>query len=280
MLIFKRIADLTAHLSEVRNNNLTIGFVPTMGALHQGHLSLIETSLNDGHYTVCSIFVNPAQFNDSSDLAKYPRTVEKDTEMLQNACCNVLFLPEVSEIYPGEDRRVFHFGHLDEILEAKFRPGHFNGVAKVVSILLNIVEPHTAYFGSKDYQQLLIVKELVKQLNLPVIIKPCAIVREKDGLAMSSRNMRLSSAEREAAALIPQLLYKAAAMKKECADIAAIKQQVTEALSHNELYKLEYFEICHPDTLLPLERLHSSDKALALIACFIGPVRLIDNLNI
>ena len=280
MLIFKRIAELKAHLQEVKKNSRSVGFVPTMGALHKGHLSLISASKNDGHYTVCSIFVNPAQFNDATDLAKYPRTVEKDTEMLLAAGCDVLFLPDVKEIYPEEDLRTFHFGHLDEILEAKYRPGHFNGVAKVVSILFQIVEPHTAYFGSKDYQQVMIVKELVKQTAIPLIIKSCPVIREKDGLAMSSRNVRLSAEERKAAALIPALLFKAAEMKKNGIDIAEIKEMVNTGLSQNPVYRLDYFEICDPETLKPLYHLNPAISSIALIACFVGQVRLIDNLTL
>jgi pantoate--beta-alanine ligase len=277
MLIAETKNDLNAHLNGLDSRLHKIGFVPTMGALHPGHISLIQESKKQGHFTVCSIFVNPTQFNNASDLNNYPRTLQKDLEMLRNAGCDLVFTPSVEEIYPTEDTRVFDFGQLESILEGAFRPGHFNGVAKVVSILFDLVKPHVAYFGKKDYQQLLIVKELVKKLQLPIEIIGCPIIREADGLAMSSRNMRLNDEERKAAKLIPEALQKAKVMKAAGISAAEIKQTVKETFAHNSIYRFEYFEICNPDDLQSITKLESSTKAIGLIACFVGQIRLIDN---
>ncbi len=280
MLIYETKNDLIAHLNAVAEDSKKTGFVPTMGALHHGHLSLIAQSLKEGHYTVCSIFVNPTQFNNPSDLIHYPRTVEQDLLLLEKSGCNVVFIPPVSEIYPQKDNRSFHFGNLDKILEGAFRPGHFNGVAQVVSILFDIVKPHTAYFGKKDYQQLLIIKELVNQLHLNINIIGCATLRETDGLAMSSRNVRLSATEREAAKLIPAMLEEAKKMKQSGFNFNAIKNTVLQAFETNPLYKPEYFDICNPDTLESLNDLKPESSAIALMACYVGEIRLIDNLEL
>ncbi len=280
MLIFTTSEAIQAHLISVLKQGKKIGFVPTMGALHKGHMSLIDQSLSDGNYTVCSIFVNPTQFNDKSDLENYPRTPEKDLKMLEDAGCNAVFMPSVEEIYPQEDNRTFEFGHLDRVLEGAHRPGHFNGVAKVVSILFSIIKPDVAYFGSKDYQQVMIIRSLVDQLQIPVNIVPCAIIREADGLAMSSRNMRLSDEERKAAVILPKLLNDASDMKTRGDTLQHIKQYVVNELKKNSIYKLDYFEICDPNTLLALEEISPGMDAIALIACFVGKIRLIDNLKI
>src|SRR5688572_16499583 len=209
MITVRTKTELDILLGKYREQGKVLGLVPTMGSLHDGHISLIANSLKNTDVTICSIFVNPAVFNDSSDLALYPRMPEKDALMLEKAGCHVLFLPPVEEIYPQKDTRTFDFGNLDKILEGAHRPGHFNGVAQVVSILFDIVKPSKAFFGSKDYQQLLIIKELVKVLKLNIQIVACPTLREKDGLAMSSRNMRLNAEERQAAALIPALMQEA-----------------------------------------------------------------------
>ena len=255
-----------------------IGFVPTMGALHEGHISLIETSRRNSDITVCSIFVNPTQFNDKADLERYPRMPEKDALMLEKACCDILFLPEVSEIYPEKDTRIFDFGLLDKILEGEHRPGHFNGVAQVVSRLFDIVKPDKAFFGSKDYQQLLVIRELTGRLKLNVEIVACPTLRESDGLAMSSRNMLLKPAERKAASLIPALMKEAKSFKEKGHSIEEIKKFVGEKLSGDPIYKLDYYEICDASTLQPLHSLSPDIKSISLIACFVGKIRLIDNL--
>ncbi|MFO0356039.1 MAG: pantoate--beta-alanine ligase [Sphingobacteriaceae bacterium] len=278
MLIFDTKSALNAHLESIKSQNIQIGFVPTMGALHPGHTSLIDLSKKRGLFTICSIFVNPTQFNDQNDLKNYPRTPEKDLEMLKLAGCDAVFMPSVSEIYPKEDKRQFDFGHLDTILEGAHRPGHFLGVAKVVSILFDIVKPHIAFFGSKDYQQVMVIKELVRQLKLSIEIVPCPIIREADGLAMSSRNMRLNKEEREAAKLIPVLLNEAKRMKLAGKSLQEIKLMVNERLNGNQIYKLDYFEICDPNNLNLLNEVKPNTPSIALIACFVGQIRLIDNL--
>ncbi len=278
MLIFTGNIDLIKHLNEIRAKSKTIGFIPTMGALHEGHMSLINESKKLSLYTVCSIFVNPTQFNDKKDLENYPRTPEKDLEMLRQSGCDVVFMPSENEIYPKEDTRVFDFGELDSILEGAHRPGHFNGVAKVVSILFDVVKPDISFFGSKDYQQVMVIKALVKQLNLPITIVACPIIREADGLAMSSRNMRLIKEEREAAKLIPLLLNEAKALLNAGKPISEIKGFISQKLAQNPIYKLDYFEICNPNTLQILHDQNEVKSGIALIACFVGNIRLIDNL--
>ncbi len=251
-----------------------------MGALHLGHVSLIKESKNKGFYTVCSIFVNPTQFNDPKDLENYPRTPKNDTDLLIKAGCDVLFMPSVAEMYPKTDNRNFEFGHLDTILESNFRPGHFLGVAKIVSLLFESVTPDFAFFGSKDYQQVMVINELVNQLKLPVKIVPCPIIREADGLAMSSRNSRLSLEERKAAARIPQILNEVKTLKLGGKTIAELKEFVKNEAEKEPLFKLDYFEICNPQNLTILDFLPSNQNAIALIACFVGRVRLIDNMPI
>ncbi len=278
MIIVGTKNELGQILGKYRENGNTIGFVPTMGALHEGHISLIRSSLENTDITICSIFVNPTQFNDAGDLARYPRMPEKDAQMLEKAGCDILFLPDVSEVYPEKDNRLFNFGHLDTILEAAHRPGHFNGVAQVVSILFDIVQPDKAFFGSKDYQQVMIIKALTKQLKLNIEVIPCPTLRENDGLAMSSRNMLLNGEERIAASLIPVLMKESKDLKNQGRSIDEIKQFVIQKLSSNPLYKLDYFEICNAETLVPLSSLTNTVKSIALIACFVGKIRLIDNL--
>jgi len=278
MVIITNKTQLSEILDDYRQIGKVIGFVPTMGALHEGHLSLIKKSIENTDITVCSIFVNPTQFNDKADLERYPRMPEKDAHMLEKAGCNILFLPEVKEIYPEEDKRLFNFGNLEKVLEGTHRPSNFNGVAQVVSILFDIVKPHKAFFGEKDYQQLLIIKDLTKQLKLKIEVIGCAILRENDGLAMSSRNMLLTKEERAAASLIPLLMKEAKKLKTEGKSLAEIKQFVSNKLGSNPLYKLDYYEICNAETLAPLSSLNNSPKSISLIAVFVGKIRLIDNL--
>lgn len=280
MNIVRNKTELGRILDEKRKNGLTIGFVPTMGALHDGHISLIKNSISNCDFTVCSIFVNPTQFNDKADLERYPRMPEKDAQMLEKAGCNLLFLPDVSEIYPEPDTRTFEFGELDKVLEGKHRPGHFNGVAQVVSKLFEIVKPHKAFFGIKDYQQLLIIKSLTNKLNIPTEIIPCEIMREPDGLAMSSRNMLLSDTERKFAVNIPLVLKDAAQMLSSSIPLSKVKQMVSNKLSESILFKLDYFELCDADTLKPIDSLKKPGTSIILIACYVGKIRLIDNLVI
>lgn len=280
MLIFKKIDELKPYLHEKKAAGSTLGFVPTMGALHAGHISLIATSKNSCDLTICSIFVNPTQFNDKKDLERYPKTPESDLEMLKKAGCDVVFMPEVSEMYPEKDERSFDFGRLDKVLEGAHRPGHFNGVAQIVSRLFDAVEPHKAFFGNKDYQQVMIIKSLVKQLNYPIEIVACPTLREADGLAMSSRNMLLSEEERKAASIIPVLMNTAKHLKDQGSEIANIKAEVMAILSKNPIYKLDYFAICDADSLQEISSFKDRPNPVALIACFVGKIRLIDNLSL
>lgn len=280
MIIVRNKAELMPILVKERENGKIIGFVPTMGALHQGHISLIQESLKHSDFTVCSIFVNPTQFNDKSDLERYPRMPEKDAAMLENAGCHLLYMPDVADIYPEPDIRVFDFGHLDKILDGAHRPGHFNGVGQVVSRLFDIVKPDKSFFGLKDYQQVQIIKKLCEILHYKIEVIPCPILREEDGLAMSSRNMLLSAEERKAASLIPQLMQEAKSRLQNNEPIESVKSFVLNSFSKNPIYKPDYFEVCDANTLLPLNSLTIKGPSIILIACFVGKIRLIDNLVI
>jgi pantoate--beta-alanine ligase len=245
-----------------------------MGALHAGHISLIKAAKDHSDLVVCSIFVNPTQFNDKKDLERYPRTLEADTALLIEAGCDVLFAPSVEEMYPTTDTRIFDFGFLDKTLDGAFRQGHFNGVAQIVSRLFDVVRPHKAFFGQKDYQQVLVVKEMVRQLKMPVEVVACPIMREPDGLAMSSRNTLLTPEERKQASHIPKLMQEAKAMfngtNKE-----AVKSYIESKIASIPLFKPDYFEIRNAENL---QEYQPGDRAVALIAVFCGHIRQIDNL--
>lgn len=277
MEIFKTIDALRSHLESFRKADKSIGFVPTMGALHEGHLTLIREARSENDLVVCSIFVNPVQFNNASDLANYPRTIEADTQMLVQENCDVLFLPSEKEMYPEPVNEQYDFGDLDKVMEGAHRPGHFNGVAIVVKKLFEIVEPVRAYFGLKDYQQMVIVHKLTKDYNLPVEIIPCSIVREENGLAMSSRNERLSPADRNQAAVIYQTL-KMVKIKSGFASISEVKSYVIKQFRKQKNMQLEYFEIVDMYTLQPLKTWAQSTTVIACIAVWLGEVRLIDNI--
>ncbi len=276
MRIIREIKEIREEVASQRQKGLTIGFVPTMGALHQGHISLINYSKQQTNVTVCSIFVNPTQFNNQMDLQHYPRTPEADIKLLEEAGCDILYMPEVEDVYPEKDNRKFNFGYLDTILEGAHRPGHFNGVGQVVSILLEGVKPDKAFFGSKDYQQVMVVKELVKQLHLSVDIVACPILREPDGLAMSSRNTRLTSEERKTAACIPKIMNEAKTLVSQ-KGITYARLYVEEQIAQHPTMKLEYYEVCDADTLELLSGYDPKQKAVSLIAVFVGNIRLIDN---
>jgi pantoate--beta-alanine ligase len=275
LILFKLKSDLINYLSQFQKEGKKIGFVPTMGALHQGHISLIKTSKLKTDITVCSIFVNPTQFNDINDLAKYPRTLDKDIVLLKEVFCDVLFQPEIDEMYPAEDKREFNFGFLGNTLDGLHRPGHFNGVAQIVSKLFDAVNPDIAFFGQKDFQQVLIVKELVKQLKLSVQIESCPISREEDGLAMSSRNQLLSVDERKAATTIPQLLNLAVSRFKIGDKIEDIKALIIEETKNENLFRIDYFEARNSTNLHELSG--EENEVVFLIALFCGKIRLIDN---
>lgn len=275
MEIFKEIVSLKAFLSQKRGS-VPIGLVPTMGALHAGHLSLIEASKKENGLTVCSIFVNPAQFNNPKDLEKYPRTLERDVEMLKMAGCDVVFAPEAKEMYEVEPTIKFDFGDLDKILEGKYRPGHFSGVALVVAKFFNIVQPTVAYFGQKDFQQFKIIQRLVTELKFDLQLKPMPILREPDGLAMSSRNMRLNEDERKKATVLFQSLAEANKLLRNGLPLSEVKEAVKRKCESIEAVRLEYFELASIENLKSLESV--TDKAILLIAAYVGEVRLIDNL--
>jgi pantoate--beta-alanine ligase len=281
MKVFDKISGIGKSLKKERKAGHTIGFVPTMGALHEGHLSLVKRCLSENDIPVCSIFVNPIQFNSEEDLRKYPRNPESDLRMLENAGCGMVFIPSVREMYPEPTvtSPEVEFGMLDRVLEGKFRPGHFKGVAVVVKRLLEIVEPDRAYFGKKDYQQLLVVRKLVHDLFIPVEIVACPTIREPDGLAMSSRNLRLTIGERAMAPLIYQVLTRV----KERAGRVPVRELAgwaAKKISENPVFNVEYFEIVHSETLLPLENWKEKNKALACVAAYLGDVRLIDNMEL
>lgn len=269
------------YLLQAKAAGKKIGFAPTMGALHEGHLSLFKKALAENDVCVTSIFVNPAQFNDKQDLERYPRTFERDLEKLVASGCHVLFYPEVKEIYPaGMDFFVnVDFGWLLQTMEALFRKGHFEGVAKVVNRLLGIVQPHALYMGQKDYQQFLVVKRMIEALHLPVNLVMCPTVRENDRLAMSSRNMLLSKEEREAAALIPATLFYAQE-KIRLIPVDILKRQCVEQINSNPLLKTEYFEIADAESLMPLKDTGEKNKIVICTAVKAGSVRLIDNVLI
>ena len=277
MLIFEEIGPIKEYLNRSRKEGKSIGLVPTMGALHAGHISLIEASAQENDLTVCSIFVNPAQFNEASDLKNYPRTPEKDIAMLENTHCSVLFMPKVEEMYPGHAATTLHFGALETIMEGAFRNGHFKGVGLIVSKLFHIISPHTAYFGQKDLQQFAIIRQMVQDLDFDVNLICAPIVRESDGLAMSSRNLRLSAEERKQASTYYQALAQAAQRLQNGEEYSLVKEFVHNFVAQKPLLRLEYFEMVNKNTLQALSTFEKGNTALC-IAGFAGPIRLIDNI--
>ncbi len=276
MEIFKEITSLKAFLKQFRQPGDSIGFVPTMGALHAGHLALVEASRKENTLTVCSIFVNPTQFNNPGDLAKYPNTLQHDVELLKKVGCDVLFCPTQTEMYPHQDHIHFDFGFLDKILEGEFRPGHFSGVGLVVSKLLNIVAPQRAYFGQKDFQQTMIVRKLVADLNLDVALKLVPIMREPDGLAMSSRNARLSADQRKNALVFYKGLQKARTLLLAGEEFENVKVEVKQFCESQPEIKLEYLALADSTNLSLIKSV--TPQSILLIAGYAGEVRLIDNL--
>ncbi len=280
MKVFTKIVDLQAALSCDRKQKAKIGFVPTMGALHAGHASLVERSVKDNDVTVVSIFLNPTQFNDKNDLEHYPRTFEADCEMLKNVGTDYVFAPSVTEIYPTPDTRVFDFPPVTTVMEGAKRPGHFNGVCQVVSRLFDIVQPDYAYFGEKDWQQIAVVKRLVQFMKSNIEIVECPIVREKSGLAMSSRNERLSTTERMLAANIYKAL-KASVEKAKTLTLEETKNWVIAEINANEGLEVEYFSIVDGLTLVDLNSWNDSEYVVGCITVYCGatPIRLIDHIK-
>lgn len=279
MLLFKQTEKLDSYLSRERKQGRTVGFVPTMGALHEGHLSLLRASRRENELTVCSIFVNPTQFNDPEDLRKYPRTIERDTELLASEGCDLLFWPTVGEIYPDgtktADAPPLDLEGLDKRMEGAHRPGHFKGVVQVVHRLLDIVKPHRLYMGQKDFQQFTIIRHMIVRLQLPVDLVVGPTVREADGLAMSSRNRRLSPEARQSAPLIFQTLQQAAAQIHQLPP-EKIRRQALEKLDAPPL-RPEYFELVDGRTLMPVQSADQTDYIVACTAVWAEDIRLIDN---
>jgi pantoate--beta-alanine ligase len=278
MEVIESKEKLKARLDAIRAKGEKIGFVPTMGALHDGHLSLVQASRMENDKTVVSIFVNPTQFNDPNDLKNYPRTIEQDILLLEGVGCDLVFIPSIEEIYPEPDTRVFDFDPVDKVMEGAFRPGHFNGVAQVVSRLFGLVPANRAYFGEKDYQQLAIIRRLTRLLQIPMEIIGCPIVREADGLAMSSRNMLLEPERRKSATLISRTLLESTGKTKQHT-IEEVKTWVVEQINTDPLLEVEYFEIVDKDLLQPVTGWSTPDERVGCVAVRAGKVRLIDNVK-
>lgn len=281
MPIFYGKVALKSFIKTFENKNTTIGFVPTMGALHQGHLSLMQQSLQENQLTVVSIFVNPTQFNNPEDLQKYPRTLEEDSQKINNLDSNIIiYAPTVADIYDKKvESKHFDFDGLENQMEGQFRPGHFDGVGTIVKCLFEIVTPTKAYFGEKDFQQLQIIKKLTTKNNLPVTIVGCPIFREKNGLAMSSRNERLTALQRDQARLIFETLQEAKQLFKT-KSAAETTQWVETVFEKNEHFELEYFQIANEDTLEPCLEKSSNQNYRAFIAVFVNNIRLIDTISL
>ena len=278
MNIFRTIKEYK-DWRESLTDEASVGFVPTMGFLHQGHISLVSSSIAENHSTVVSIFVNPTQFNNPEDLEKYPRNEERDLQLLEKAGATAVFIPTVAEMYPEPVTRSWSFPGIDDVMEGAKRPGHFNGVAMVVSELFRIVQPNVAYFGKKDYQQLMIIRQLAQNEFPQITIKGMPIVREKDGLAMSSRNSRLTPEEREMAPLIYEVLKRSQQLIQEFSPQDVCKH-CERMLAGSGMIQPEYFIIADANTLKPLENKEDSTHAVAFVAAWLGKVRLIDNFEL
>jgi pantoate--beta-alanine ligase len=278
MILYKEAAALSGYLKKQQMKGILIGFVPTMGALHPGHITLVSSSKENTGLTVCSIFVNPTQFNDPADFKKYPVTIENDLKMLYEAGADVVFLPDVKEIYPNglEKVRTYSLGHLETVLEGKYRPGHFQGVCQVVHRLLDIVSPDILFMGQKDYQQCMVVQKLIDSYSIPARLVKCSTIREESGLAMSSRNMRLSETERVKAAEIYRTLQFVEKSTRP-GNLNNIKGQGIDMLAKSG-FRIDYLEICDARDLSIIENWDGKTPLVALAAVFLGDVRLIDNL--
>jgi len=277
MKLFTSVRALRAELEQV--DAAGIGFVPTMGALHAGHRSLVERARKENDVVVVSVFVNPTQFNDRNDLHRYPRTPEADARLLEEAGADLVLMPSVEEIYPEPDTRQFDFGQIDKVMEGATRPGHFNGVAQVVSRLFDIVRPARAYFGEKDFQQIAVIKAMVEQLSLPVEIVECPIVRGEDGLALSSRNALLDAEHRAAAPHIYRVMQQCAERSRSMTP-AELRTWVAAEIERNPLLKVVYFDAVDAATMQSVESWEQSPRIQGCIAVMAGEIRLIDNIRI
>ena len=280
MRVLTSINSLNQLLENSRVSNKSIGFVPTMGALHDGHLSLVKLAQKDCDLVVCSIFINPTQFNDSNDLENYPITIEEDIKLLEEQSCDILFLPNVTEMYPqGLNTKQYQLNGIDKVLEGRKRPGHFDGVCTIVNRLFSIVKPNTAYFGEKDFQQVAVIKQMVNSLALTVQIKTGETIREKDGLAKSSRNTLLSVSQRQKATYVYASLQKIKSLYGKV-DCTQLKEIIKDDIKQVQDMRLDYIEIVNPHSFRPLQGKDNNEEAVALIAVFLGKVRLIDNLSL
>ncbi len=278
MLLFKEVERLQLYLEKKRKEGLTIGYAPTMGALHQGHASLIKKAKLENDICVCSIFVNPTQFNDPKDLEKYPRTEGRDIEMLVGLENDVLFYPTVEAIYPkGINIPTFDFGQADKVMEGKFRPGHFDGVVEVVHRLLDIVQPDRLYMGQKDFQQFTLIQHMLNQMGSKTALMVCPIIREKDGLALSSRNVRLTAQNRKNAPIISKTLNQLNDWMAGGLTVKAAEKKAIAQLSELPDFKPEYLEIVDGHTLQPIEKMSDTDYVVVCVAVWTGEIRLIDN---
>ena len=277
MKVINTVRELREALAACDSNN--VGFAPTMGALHAGHCSLVERARRENGTVVVSVFVNPTQFNDKNDLRNYPRTPEEDCRMLERAGADIVFMPAVDEIYPEPDTRTFDFGKIDKVMEGATRPGHFNGVAQVVSRLFAMVEPRRAYFGEKDFQQIAVIKAMVEQLSLPVEIVECPIVRGEDGLALSSRNALLDAEHRAAAPHIYRVMQQCAERSRSMTP-AELRTWVAAEIERNPLLKVVYFDAVDAATMQSVESWEQSPRIQGCIAVMAGEIRLIDNIRI
>lgn len=279
MKVLRTVGELRQAMESHRNAGQTIGLVPTMGALHAGHLSLMERSCRDNDITVASIFVNPTQFNNATDLKTYPRTEEKDCALLEKAGVDYAFVPSVEEIYPEPDTRVFDLGAVAEVMEGAMRPGHFNGVAQIVSRLFSYVNPTRAYFGEKDFQQIAVIRRMAQLEGFDFEIIACPIVREADGLALSSRNVRLTPEQRKIAPAIHRTLAQSLDMTRD-KSVSEVKQWVKEEIDRQPFMTTEYYEIVNPLTMQPTDSWMTHDgPAVGCVTVYCGDVRLIDNIT-
>ena len=278
MIVVETIEMLRAFLSAARESGKSVGLVPTMGALHEGHASLVQHSVVENDVTIVSVFVNPTQFNDKGDLERYPRTLEADCRLLEALGADCVFAPSVEEVYPEPDTRVFDFTPLDKVMEGIYRPGHFNGVAQIVSKLFMFVEPDRAYFGEKDFQQLAIIREMVRQQDFKLEIVGCPIVREADGLAMSSRNTLLTAEQRATSLAISKSLFASQEYAKNHT-LAETKQMVEDTIAATDGLELEYYEVVDGNTLQPVNAWADAEYIVGCITVYCGKVRLIDNIR-
>ncbi|MBO4906646.1 MAG: pantoate--beta-alanine ligase [Bacteroidaceae bacterium] len=280
MKLIQSVSSLRDFLSEVRANGQTVGLVPTMGALHAGHESLVRRSVSENDVTVVSVFLNPTQFNDPKDLERYPRTLEADCELLATAGADVVFAPTVAEVYPEPDTRTFSYPPTDSVMEGAFRPGHFNGVCQVVSKLFNFVMPDRAYFGEKDYQQIAVIRRMVADLGFKLTIVPCPVIREESGLAMSSRNTLLTDAERQTAAAIYQTLKESVTYAKSHG-VEETRQWVVDTINAVEGLEVQYYNIVDGDSLADVTTWDAAPHIVGCVTVFCGstPIRLIDHIR-